>query len=351
MSPDSSTPVVGINATIGSTPLVRLDHLLERRKDVQVFAKLESFNPMHSAKDRTAKALVDDALTSGVVSSSPSADATRPAFVESSSGNLGMALARECAVRGWDFHCVVDPRANEQTVATMKALGTTVHVVSEPDPETGDWLVARRARVEKLLEEIPGSINLGQYSNEAALNAHDQGTMAEVIDALGAAPDYVFVAMSTTGTIGGCARHLQRIGASTTLVGVDAEGSVLFGGCRATRTLPGFGAGMVPELARLTQPDQICRVSDGESVVGTRVLARREGILAGASGGAVVSALLSQQDELPEAATVVLLLHDDGQAYMNTVYNDAWLEDTLGLTVSEVEERIARLGSPKDAAR
>lgn len=360
MTLSHSEPVAGINATIGSTPLVRLDHLLSRRQDITVYAKLEGFNPTHSAKDRTAQALIDDALATGLITEKPEGSAPsfeptpratrpqppRPSLVESSSGNLGMALARECATRGWDFHCVVDPRANEQTVATMKTLGATVHMVSHPDEATGDWLIARRARVEELLEEIPGSINLGQYSNKAALTAHDKGTMTEIMAALGEAPDFMFVAMSTTGTIGGFARHLKRIDALTTLVGVDAEGSVLFGGCRAMRTLPGFGAGMVPELAQYTQPDQIARVTDIDSVIGTRILARREGILAGASGGAVVSALLRSEQRIPEGGTVVLILHDDGQAYMNTVYNPEWVHKTLGLTEDEVEEAIHHFAEP-----
>ncbi|MBC2681190.1 pyridoxal-phosphate dependent enzyme [Corynebacterium anserum] len=352
-------PVTGINATIGSTPLVRLINLLPQRPDVSVYAKLEGFNPTHSAKDRTAHALVEDALQTGMIPGShtshdshastpdnpstptPSSPSShRPSLVESSSGNLGMALARECATRGWDFHCVVDPRANEQTIATMKALGSTVHMVTKPDEATGDWLIARRTRVKELLDKIPGSINLGQYSNKAALTAHDTGSMAEIMDALGTAPDFMFVAMSTTGTIGGCALHLKRIQAPTHLVGVDAEGSVLFGGRRATRTLPGFGAGMVPELAQYTQPDEVARLTDVDSVIGTRILARREGILAGASGGAVVSALLQKEKDLPHRSVVVLLLHDDGQAYMNTVYDPEWVYETLGLTEEQIEEKV-----------
>lgn len=97
---------------------------------------------------------------------------------------------------------------------------------------------------------------------------------------------------------------------------------------------------MVPELAQYTQPDQIARVTDIDSVIGTRILARREGILAGASGGAVVSALLRSEQRIPEGGTVVLILHDDGQAYMNTVYNPEWVHKTLGLTEDEVEEAI-----------
>lgn len=321
----------GIRSTIGHTPLIRLDRLLSR-DDVIVWAKLEYFNPGGSAKDRTAKAIVDAARASG--SLPPGAS-----IVESSSGNLGMALAREAQLGGWDFHCVVDPRANNQAVATMSAYGATVHVVDEPDPDTGDWLSARRKLVAELLAEIPDSLSLDQYSNRAAFNAHADGTMTEILDTLGHAPDQLLVAMSTTGTIGGCLQQLSRSQARTRTIGVDAEGSVLFGGQRGERRLPGFGAGVVPELSRQVCPHEVDRISDVDSVAGARLLARREGILAGASGGAVTAALASRSAAFSPGDEVVIIIHDAGAAYLDTVYNDGWTTEMLGCGRSELVHR------------
>lgn len=135
---------------IGNTPLVRLDRLA-RDWNFNLWAKLEAYNPGGSAKDRTARAMV--------TASSLNPGAT---VVESSSGNLGIALSREAVLGDWTFHCVVDPRANRTTVAHMKALGTVVHQITEPDPETGDWLVARRTRVAQLLEQMPEAVCLDQ---------------------------------------------------------------------------------------------------------------------------------------------------------------------------------------------
>lgn len=326
-------PVVGVRETIGNTPLVRLDHL-SPRTDLTIWAKLEYFNPGGSAKDRTAKSIVDEAVGSGLL---------RPGttIIESSSGNLGMALAREALLRGWPFHCVVDPRANRQAVATMQALGAVVHAVESPDPHTGDWLSARQNRVRELLTEIPNSVTLDQYSNRAAFTAHAEGTMHEIVSALHHPPDHLFVALSTTGTLGGCLRHLNDIGAASHTIGVDAEGSVLFGGARGTRQLPGFGAGVVPELSRELHPSRVVRVSDIDSVIGARLLAEREGILPGASGGAVISALLQQTAHLPTDAEVVLILHDSGGAYLETVYNDDWVTETLGVKPEDLTRRLA----------
>ncbi|OLT54094.1 2,3-diaminopropionate biosynthesis protein SbnA [Corynebacterium sp. CNJ-954] len=296
----------------------------------RVWAKLEGFNPSGSAKDRTAAALLDAALDSGVLEPGG-------CVVESSSGNLGVALARDCALQSIDFHCVVDPRANRQTVAVMEALGATVHRVVSPDPVTGDWLAARRALVGALLASLPGAVNLDQYSNRAAFTAHSSGTMREIIEQLGHPPDRLFVAVSTTGTIGGCVRYLRQTGAQTRVTAVDAEGSVLFGGRRSERKLPGFGAGVVPDLAALTPISHVVRVTAGESVCGARALARREGILPGASGGAVVAAAggvsaASDRDGQgdSDSGDTVLVIHDFGNAYMDTLYNDRWVAENIG---------------------
>ncbi|WP_448852533.1 pyridoxal-phosphate dependent enzyme [Corynebacterium sp. 335C] len=349
----------GIRGLVGGTPLVRLDRLASPDPSGnrppstprhRIWAKLEGLNPGGSAKDRTAAALLDAALASGAV-------ARGGRVVESSSGNLGVALARECGVHGIDFHCVVDPRSNEQTVAAIQALGATVHLVDAPDPETGDWLTARRALVAQLLTEMPDAVTLDQYSNRAAFAAHRE-TMREVVEQVGRAPDRLLVAVSTTGTLGGCVRHLRDIGATTHVTAVDAEGSVLYGGDRGERLLPGFGAGMVPELSTLTDADRVVRVGVAPAAAAARVLARREGILAGASGGAVVAALL---DSLCSGGTAeadvgfgdrdggtdtVLILHDLGNAYLDTIHDDDWVRERVGAAANEKEDEWAHLWTP-----
>lgn len=310
-------PGLTIADTIGNTPLVRLDRLTQDR-DFTLWAKLEYFNPGGSAKDRTAHAMVTAGnLKPGDV------------VVESSSGNLGIALAREAVLGDWTFHCVVDPRANRSTVKHMQALGAVVHQITEPDAETGDWLVARRARVAQLLEEIPEAICLDQYSNTEAFRAHQEGTMTEIVQQLGRAPDHLLVAVSTTGTIGGCLRHIEAHHLPTQVTAVDAMGSVLFDGNPGPRHLPGFGAGMVPELSRQITPHRVLRVEDRESVEGARTLVRKEAILPGASGGAVIAAVDKLKDVFEPGSDVVVVLHDSGTRYMDTIYNDEWVEENL----------------------
>lgn len=317
MNTPTQAPVDSINETKGNTPLVRLSRM-SSDSAISIWGKLESFNPGGSAKDRSAAALLEDALMRGQVSPGGT-------VIESSSGNLGVALARECALRSLHFHCVVDPRANSQTVATMAALGATVHHVTQPDPETGDWLAARQTKVAELLQEFPNSINLDQYSNQAVFEAHSQGTMREIVTQLGHAPSHLFVAVSTTGTIGGCLRYLREIDANTKVIAVDAMGSVLYDGTRADRVLPGFGAGVVPELSRQFTPDDVIRIDSPHAIAGARLVAQREGFLPGASGGAVAAAFLSMINEFDDNDDAVLIFHDQGNAYLDTVYDDDWV--------------------------
>lgn len=306
-----------IDELIGKTPLVRLVRF-NANTSINLWAKMESYNPGGSAKDRTAHAMV---LASDL----------RPGdtVVESSSGNLGIALSREAVLGGWTFHCVVDPRANRNTIAHMKALGTIVHEITEPDYETGDWLVARRKRVAQLRAQMSEAICLDQYSNTAAFQAHEQGTMTEIVEQLGGAPDYLLVAVSTTGTIGGCLEYVAAHGLSTQVIAVDAVGSVLFDGNAGPRHLPGFGAGMVPELSKHLSPHRVFRIDDRTSVEAARKMAQTEAILPGASGGAVLAAMEILRPDIPAGSNVVVILHDDGNKYLDTIYNDEWVEENL----------------------
>lgn len=306
--------------SVGGTPLVRLDRL-PAPPGRALWGKLEWFNPAGSAKDRTAQAMLEAALASGQVREGS-------VLVESTSGNFGVALARLAVRHGLALHVVVDPRTNTATVAALRAFGAVVHELDGPDPATGDWLTARIAEARALLAEHPGAVSLDQYSNPAAVRAHADGTMAEIVRDLGRPPDVVVVATSTTGTIGGCLAHVREHGLPTRVVAVDAEGSVLFGGRRGERLLNGFGAGLVPPLAEGVEPHAVVRVAPLDAARGCRLLARTEGLLVGASAGAVVHALT--RAPLPEGETVVGIFHDAGQAYLDTVHDDAWVEAHLG---------------------
>lgn len=324
----------GIADLGGQTPLVRFDAILGPGGPT-VYAKLEAFNPSGSAKDRTARFLIERALEDGRL-------APGARVVESSSGNFGVAMAQQCRLRGLDFTCVVDPRTNPHTLKLIAAYGGEVHLVEEPDPETGDWLAARLSTVHRILESARDRGETvwwpNQYANLDSPRVHALHTMREIMEALPVTPDVMLVATSTTGTLGGCIQYARERGVATEFMAVDAEGSVLFGGSRGVRKLPGFGAGTVPRLSDGVDPDRVLRVSDLDCVVGCRVLAETEGYLAGASGGGVVSALAAL--DLPPGKTACVILADGGERYLDTVYNDEWVEDELGCGPRELRALI-----------
>lgn len=331
--PDTPPPVDGVLAAIGATPLVALHRFLDE-PDIHAWAKLEAGNPGGSAKDRPAARIIEDALAGGLVE--PGAT-----VIESSSGNMGVGLAQACRYHGLHLICVVDSRAHANNLATMRALGAEVRVVSRPDPETGDLLAARLKLVEHLHSVTPGSFWPNQYANESNPAAHAEGTMREIDEALGGDLDYLFVATSTTGTLRGCSDHLRAAGRRTKVVAVDAVGSALFGGLRGERELPGFGAGVETELSRSAQYDFLVRVSGLDCVAGCRRLVEREAILAGASAGGVATALRLMAPTMEPGSRCALIFHDGGVGYLDTVYDDLWVAEHLGCGKDELARHVA----------
>jgi cysteine synthase A len=237
--------------------------------------------------------------------------------------------------------CVVDARAHDTNIRTMRALGADVRVVTRPDPETGDLLVARLRLVAELLATIPGSFWPNQYANPANPAAHAAGTMREIDEALGGDLDYLFVATSTTGTLRGCRDYLREHDRATRVVAVDAVGSALFGGTTGKRLLPGFGAGVETSLSLGVELDLLVRVSDLDCVVGCRRLAAREAILAGASSGGVARALATLAGSMPVGSRCALILPDGGTGYLGTVYDDSWVERELGCDADNLAALVA----------
>lgn len=316
------------------TPTVRLDRLFAGAAGPQVFAKLDNLQVSGSTKERTAQSLLDAAFASGRLR-------VGGTVVESTSGNLGMALARQCALRDVQFIAVVDERANVAACTVMRAYGAHVELV--PTPGDGNRLWARVERVQELIAKIPGALTTNQYGNETNPHAHAASTFPEICAELGGAPDRLFVATSTTGTVRGCVEAAQGMGVSTQVVAVDAEGSALFGGIPGERLLPGLGAGFVTELSRQAHPHEVVRIAERDMVRGCRVLARREGILAGASTGALVAAVGRALVAHPQSGSErwVFLVHDGGVLYLPTVYDDKWVHDSYGLDVSRDESLSA----------
>jgi N-(2-amino-2-carboxyethyl)-L-glutamate synthase len=308
-------------SAIGHTPLVRLARVIPDAR-FRLYAKLEGLNPGGSTKDRPAFSIIRHAIEEGEIK--PGA-----VVIESSSGNMGIGLAQACLYYGLRFVCVVDPKTTPQNLRLLEAYNAEVDVVHEPDPRTGEFLQARLERVKSLIASTPGAFWPNQYSHIYNPRAHHQ-TMEEIVTELGQAPDYLFCATSTCGTIRGCAEFASEHHLKTKIVAVDALGSVIFGGTSSKRLIPGHGAAVRPALYRHGIAERCVRVSDLDCVVGCRRLVRCEAILAGGSSGALVMAVEMMKHEVPARSTCVVILPDRGERYLDTIYSDAWVREHFG---------------------
>jgi len=313
---------------VGATPLVRLRKYFPHAH-FDLLAKLESLNPSGSIKDRPAVRIMEHALRSGAVHAGT-------VVIESSSGNMGIGLAQSCRYYGLRFVCVVDPKTTEVNLRVMRAYGAEIDVVQEPDPESGEFLQARLKRVRTLLQEIAGSFWPNQYENAQNSDSHYQTTMHEIASALKGKVDYLFVPTSTCGTLRGCCDYIRDHGLPTRVIAVDAFGSLIFGSIQAKRMVPGLGAGLRPPLFDDSVLHDHVLVSDLDCIAGCRRLMASEAIFAGGSSGGVLAAVEAYGTRIPAGSSVVAILPDRGERYLDTLFSDVWVHEHFGSGVESL---------------
>lgn len=304
---------------IGNTALLPLD-FLSASLNMNIYAKMEMGNPSGSVKDRSATNIFVEAIRNGEINSETT-------IVESSSGNMGIALARLCKLLGLDSYIVVDPYINQHARKLLRAYGTNLVEVNEKDENQG-YLANRLKKVQEILDAVPNSYWTNQYGNANVRIAHEN-IFREIRNQLGAAPDYMLVATSTCGTIRGIADAIDKTSSSTQLIAVDAEGSILFENNPKPRTIPGMGASHPSAFLQKHQIDHYTLVSDIEAIRGCQMMREHEGMLIGGSSGALVAALHKLKNHIPANASVALLFPDSGERYLDTIYNDMWVQQTF----------------------
>ncbi|MFD7609345.1 2,3-diaminopropionate biosynthesis protein SbnA [Streptomyces sp. NPDC059828] len=286
-----------------------------------LFLKCEGFNFAGSIKLKAASEMVEAAERDGLLT----ADSV---LVESSSGNLGVALSMIAASKGYRFVCVTDSRCNLSTRLLMEALGSEVHVVSEPSA-VGGLLGARIDHVRALCARDDRYVWLNQYTNPHNGMAHYRRT-APAIARQFPDLDVLFVGAGTTGTLMGCARYFRRWHRKVRIVAVDTAGSVTFGGHPGRRMIPGLGTSVRPPQLDESLVDDVVSVEEADTIRACHRLARR-GFLFGGSTGTVVSGAVSwlerhgQQD-----LTAVAIAPDLGERYLETIYQTNWVHDLYG---------------------
>ncbi|HEV7808885.1 MAG TPA: cysteine synthase family protein [Solirubrobacteraceae bacterium] len=319
MTTNTAPPVVRrVSDLIGATPLLEL---CETAQGSRLLLKLESLNPTGSAKARMARQMVVDAERSGEL---------RPGgrIVESTSGNTGVALAVLAAERGYAFTAVVDRHACRDKLRAMSALGAELVYVSD-DGDEDLATAAREVLAEGLAAQSPNAVFTEQHNNPS--NADGYAALADELAA--ALPDgigHLVGAVGTGGSLCGTARVLRDEFERMVVIGVEPVGSIAFGGAGGPYYQSGTGTPPGAALGALVEYDLIDagrKVSDRAAFATARVLARHTGLLVGGSAGGVVYEALRELARVPVATTMVTLVCDAGEKYLDSVFDDDWMRE------------------------
>lgn len=323
--------------TIGHTPMIRLNSVAQGIQ-ATVLAKVETFNPGHSIKDRMAVKMIDDAEASGKLLPGGT-------IIECTSGNTGMGLALVACVRGYKCIFTTSDKQSKEKIDMLKAMGAEVIVcptnVDPTDPRSY-YSVA-----EKLSKEINNSFWCNQYDNLSNGQAHYESTGPEIWDQTDGKITHLVVGVGTGGTISGTARYLKEKNPAIRIWGIDTYGSVFkkyheTGIFDEKEIYPyiteGIGEDILPKNVDFSLIDLFEKVSDKDAALAARRLAREEGILLGYSAGSALAGLHQLKNQLKPEDTVVLIFHDHGSRYVGKIYNDDWMRQR-GFLESELKVR------------
>ena len=311
--------------TIGNTPLVKLNNIT-KEIDALVLAKVESFNPGNSVKDRMAVKMIEDAEASGLLK-------TGGTIVEGTSGNTGMGLALAAIVKGYKLICISTDKQSKEKFDLLRAVGAEVIIcptdVAAEDPKSYYSTAARVAK------ETPNSWHVNQYDNPSNAIAHYESTGPEIWEQTDGKITHFVVGVGTGGTISGVGKFLKEKNPNIKIWGIDTYGSVFkkyheTGIFDTNEIYPyvteGIGEDILPKNVDFSIIDHFEKVTDKDAALFTRKLAREEGILAGNSCGAAVKGLLQLGKNFSKEDVVVVLLHDSGSRYIGKIFNDDWMK-------------------------
>ncbi len=294
---------------IGGTPLLELSHIETKLNlEAKIIAKLEFFNPAGSAKDRVAKAMLDDAERSGKLKHDS-------VIIEPTSGNTGIGLASVAAVRGYRLIIVMPDTMSQERRRIMKAYGAELVLSDGSKGMKGAIDLAN-----ELADKIPNSFIAGQFVNPANPEAHYKTTGPEILNDTDGKIDYFVCGVGTGGTVTGVGRYLKEKKPNVKIIAVEPSSSaVLSGGQSGSHGIQGIGAGFVPEILDVNIFDEVIAVSDDDAFKFGRLVGISEGILVGISSGAAISAAveIARRPEC-KGKNIVVLLPDTGDRYLST---------------------------------
>lgn len=312
--------------TIGNTPLVQLNSVT-KEVDALVLAKVETFNPGNSVKDRMALKMIEDAEADGRLKPGGT-------IIEGTSGNTGMGLALAAIVKGYKCIFVISDKQSKEKMDILRAVGAEVVVCPtnvEPDDPRSYYSVSKR-----LGEETPNSWYVNQYDNPSNAVAHYEQTGPEIWKQTEGKITHFVVGVGTGGTISGTAKYLKEQNPDIKIWGVDTYGSVFkkyheTGIFDENEIYPyiteGIGEDILPENVDFSLIDGFTKVTDKDAAIYTRRIAKEEGIFVGNSAGSAIKGLVQLKDHFTKDDVVVVLFHDHGSRYVGKMFNDDWMRD------------------------
>ncbi|MBD8496920.1 2,3-diaminopropionate biosynthesis protein SbnA [Paenibacillus arenosi] len=300
---------------VGNTPIVHIN--VPELVQTKVYAKMEMFNPMGSVKDRAASYLLHKLLETGEINKDT-------VIIESSSGNFGLALASFCREHGLKFYCVIDANIMPDNEILINHLSDKVFKITEPDA-SGGYLLNRIEKVKELKRNIPNSYWVNQYENPLNAEAYYQTLGAEINDSFDKL-DYLFMGVSSGGTITGVSNKVKDKFPNAKVIAVDIVGSVIFGNPPGKRKIPGIGSSKYPKILDQAKIDEVVMVEETTSIEMCHRLFTDYRILAGGSSGSALAAILSYFYKNPPGkhTTVITVFPDRGDRYASTIYNPEW---------------------------
>lgn len=324
---------------VGNTPIIKLNKITDGLKG-NFYAKVEAFNPGHSAKDRIALHIINTAEQRGILK--PGAT-----IVETTSGNTGFSLAMISMIKGYKCILAVSDKSSPDKIDMLKSMGAKVYVcpasVAADDPRSY-YEVAKRIH-----EETPNSIYINQYFNELNIEAHYQTTGKEIWEQTNGLVTHVVICSGTGGTISGVGKYLKEKNPAIKILGVDAYGSVLKKYHETkifdeneiySYKIEGLGKNLIPTATDFDIIDQYVKVTDKESALVAREISRAEGIFVGYTSGAAFQAVrqYAELGEFNENSNVVVIFPDHGSRYMSKIYSDEWMQEQGFLEIENRDE-------------